>query len=69
MIDSLTAHERAIAECISEGLDNKNISRIFNVKPRTIAAYVLIIAGKLEKPDGYSARVWIARAIWGQHNA
>ena len=68
MLDSLTAHERAIAECISEGLGNKNISRIFNVKPRTIADYVLIIADKLEKPDGYSARVWIARAILDQHN-
>lgn len=69
MLDSLTAHERAIAEYISEGLSNKTISRILGVNPGTISDYLVIIADKLEKPDGYSSRVWVARTIWSQHNA
>lgn len=69
MLDSLTAHERAIAEYISEGLSNQTISRILGVNPRTISGHLVIIADKLETPDGYSSRVWVARTIWSQHNA
>lgn len=66
MLNSLTAREREVAQYIADGLDNKTIANMTGVLPGTITNLLALIADKLEKPAGYSSRVWVARVVWEQ---
>ena len=66
LLNSLTRHERDVAKHIANGLNNRAIAKIISVNAYTVASLVVLIADKLERPEGYSSRVWIARAVWEQ---
>lgn len=62
MIDSLTARERAVLDCIAEGMTNKQIARTLEISPATVKAHVERIIGKLGVADRTQAAVLAARA-------
>lgn len=62
MIDSLTARERSVLDCIAEGMTNKQIARTLEISPATVKAHVERIIGKLGVADRTQAAVLAARA-------
>lgn len=61
---ALTEREKTIARYVASGLGNGQIGQLLSVQTNTITNRLRIIADKLEAPEGYSSRVWVARAVW-----
>jgi DNA-binding NarL/FixJ family response regulator len=62
MIETLTAREHSVLDCIAEGMTNKQIARQLAISPATVKAHVERIIGKLGVADRTQAAVLAARA-------
>ena len=69
MMESLTARELSVLDCIAEGMTNKQIARTLDISPATVKAHVERIIGKLGVADRTQAAVLAARARSGAEAA
>lgn len=61
VIESLTPREKAVLDCIVEGMTNKQIARRLEISPATVKAHVERIIGKLGVADRTQAAVLATR--------
>lgn len=57
----LSHRESEILRLLSDGLTNKEISRVFSISPHTVKSHVIHIFNKLGVNDRTQAAVWAAR--------
>lgn len=63
-LSSLTCREKDIACDVAEGLSNRQIAIKRGVAVKTVAHGIYMLAQKIDIPEGFSSRVYIARFIW-----